>query len=260
MTFGEKIQKLRKESGLSQEELAGQLEVSRQAVSKWERDSGYPETEKIVRMSRIFHVTVDYLLNDENSHKASGSGSDTPEETGFYVSLETARGFLLHQKIKYGKISTAFGIFIASTAFSFMESEIGILIFILLVISGIVLLFSAKLGGNPYRRLCQEPLLFDKSVLSKLTAEYTDYKSKAHIGTLSGIALIGIGILFLPLLIPADQYVLDSVILGIGMVLAGIGLFLCIYMTGTSKARRLLVLNAERCTPRGGSGSGSPTQ
>ncbi len=41
MTFGEKIQKLRKEAGLSQEELSYQLGVSRQAISKWERDNGY---------------------------------------------------------------------------------------------------------------------------------------------------------------------------------------------------------------------------
>ena len=41
MTFGEKLQKLRKEAGMSQEELAARLNVSRQAVSKWERDSGY---------------------------------------------------------------------------------------------------------------------------------------------------------------------------------------------------------------------------
>ena len=42
MTFGEKLQKLRKEAGLSQEEFADQMGVSRQAVSKWESDSGYP--------------------------------------------------------------------------------------------------------------------------------------------------------------------------------------------------------------------------
>ena len=46
MTFGEKLQRLRKEAGLSQEELAGRLHVSRQAVSKWERNESYPETEK----------------------------------------------------------------------------------------------------------------------------------------------------------------------------------------------------------------------
>ncbi|MFR8072633.1 MAG: helix-turn-helix transcriptional regulator, partial [Anaerovoracaceae bacterium] len=58
MTFGEKIQKLRKEAGLSQEELAHRLKVSRQAVSKWERDSGFPETEKIIWMSSIFNVSA----------------------------------------------------------------------------------------------------------------------------------------------------------------------------------------------------------
>ena len=74
MTFGEKIQKLRKEAGLSQEELSYQLGVSRQAISKWERDNGYPETEKIVRMSKIFHVTLDYLLNEEGTQTAANSG------------------------------------------------------------------------------------------------------------------------------------------------------------------------------------------
>ena len=67
MTFGEKIQKLRKEAGLSQEELSYRLGVSRQAVSKWERDNGYPETEKIVRISKLFQVSLDYLLNDEDA-------------------------------------------------------------------------------------------------------------------------------------------------------------------------------------------------
>ena len=62
MTFGEKIQKLRKEARLSQEELSYRLGVSRQAISKWERDSGYPETEKIIRMSALFNVSLDYLV------------------------------------------------------------------------------------------------------------------------------------------------------------------------------------------------------
>ena len=83
MTFGEKIQKLRKEAGLSQEELACQLNVSRQAISKWERDNGYPETDKIIRMGKLFHVTLDYLLNEDTNTPAD---SDTPD--GLYVSRE----------------------------------------------------------------------------------------------------------------------------------------------------------------------------
>ena len=247
MTFGEKIQKLRKEAGLSQEELACQLGVSRQAVSKWERDSGYPETEKIIHMSRLFNVTLDYLLNEENSRRDQDSApSRAEEEKGFYVSLETARGFLACQKVRYRKISLAVSLFIASLAFCFMQAETGILIFMILIIAGAVLLFSVKLNDYPYRRLWSEPLLFDKNILSELTVEYTNYRKRAHAGILTGIALIGIGILFLPLLLPAEQELWDSVVLGAGMVLAGAGSFLCIYQAGMVKSYRLLIRNTNQ--------------
>ena len=64
MTFGEKLQKLRAREGLSQDGLAELLNVSRQAVSKWERDETMPEAEKIIRISDYFRVTTDYLLKD----------------------------------------------------------------------------------------------------------------------------------------------------------------------------------------------------
>ena len=59
MTFGEKLYKLRKSQGLSQEALAEKLNTSRQAVSKWENNNGYPETEKIILISKIFQVKFD---------------------------------------------------------------------------------------------------------------------------------------------------------------------------------------------------------
>ena len=62
MTFGEKLQELRRRSGMSQDTLAEKLEVSRQAVSKWERDETMPETEKVVRIAQLFNVSTDYLL------------------------------------------------------------------------------------------------------------------------------------------------------------------------------------------------------
>lgn len=68
MTFGEKLQKLRTREGLSQDTLAELLNVSRQAVSRWERDETMPETEKVIRISDHFHVTTDYLLKDGPEH------------------------------------------------------------------------------------------------------------------------------------------------------------------------------------------------
>ena len=65
MTVGQKIAKLRKERNLTQEQFADMLKVSRQSVSKWELDSTYPDTEKLIRISRILNCSLDYLLKDE---------------------------------------------------------------------------------------------------------------------------------------------------------------------------------------------------
>lgn len=62
--LSEKLYKLRKSSGLSQEQLAEQLNVSRQAISKWESGSAIPESEKLIAISDYFDVSVDYLLKD----------------------------------------------------------------------------------------------------------------------------------------------------------------------------------------------------
>ena len=64
MKFGDKLIALRKKKGLSQEELAEKLSVSRQSVSKWESNNTYPETDKIVQICNIFECTMDDLIND----------------------------------------------------------------------------------------------------------------------------------------------------------------------------------------------------
>ena len=76
MKLSEKLYKLRKKRGLSQEELADALGVSRQAISKWESGTALPETEKIILISNYFAVTADYLLNDEYDD-ANTSSADT---------------------------------------------------------------------------------------------------------------------------------------------------------------------------------------
>lgn len=66
MTLGDKLSKLRKENNYTQEQLADVLGVSRQAVSKWESNITYPETDKLIHISKLFHCTTDYLLLDED--------------------------------------------------------------------------------------------------------------------------------------------------------------------------------------------------
>lgn len=65
MSFGNKLQKLRKSSNMSQEELGAKVTVSRQAISKWELGESMPDTENVIQLSKIFEVSIDYLLKDE---------------------------------------------------------------------------------------------------------------------------------------------------------------------------------------------------
>ena len=82
MTLSEKLQTLRKTAGLSQEQLAEQLNVTRQAVSKWETGEGKPDIDNLLPLARLLQTTVDYLLDDEaNQPRAEEPDAETPPRT-----------------------------------------------------------------------------------------------------------------------------------------------------------------------------------
>ncbi len=66
MKLADKLIELRKQKGWSQEDFAEKLDVSRQAVSRWENETALPDAQNILRISKLFNVTTDYLLNDDN--------------------------------------------------------------------------------------------------------------------------------------------------------------------------------------------------
>ena len=65
MIFADKLIRLRKQAGLSQEDLANELNISRQSVSKWEQAQSIPDLDKIIQLSTFFNVSTDYLIKDE---------------------------------------------------------------------------------------------------------------------------------------------------------------------------------------------------
>ena len=65
MTFAKKLLQLRKREGYSQEELANVLDVSRQAISRWEMGTAVPDSNNLLQLSKLFDVSTDYLLNDD---------------------------------------------------------------------------------------------------------------------------------------------------------------------------------------------------
>ncbi len=65
MSFGERLSKLRKGNNYTQEQLADILGVTRQSVSKWESNLTYPETEKLIHLSKLYNVSIDYIIKDD---------------------------------------------------------------------------------------------------------------------------------------------------------------------------------------------------
>lgn len=102
MNLADKIIQLRKKKGWSQEELAEMINVTRQSVSKWESRASMPDLDKIVRLSEIFGVTVDYLLKDEShADVVPNTGAAQRQEKakkGRKVTLDEAADFLSAKK------------------------------------------------------------------------------------------------------------------------------------------------------------------
>ena len=127
MSIAERILTLRKSKGMSQEQLAEAVGVSRQAVSKWESEQASPDPEKIITLSEVFGVTTDYLLKGIEPEKEA---EQKPEEKKTEDTHMTV-GDVLDQKILTGenkakakKISKyvliALGVFLAIDIISFI--------------------------------------------------------------------------------------------------------------------------------------------
>ena len=93
MIFADKLMDLRKKNGWSQEELAEKLNVSRQAVSKWEGAQSVPDMMRIIQLSELFGVSTDYLLKDE-LEQAEPAAESTADSLSRTVDMEEANAFL----------------------------------------------------------------------------------------------------------------------------------------------------------------------
>lgn len=86
MSFGERLAKLRKEKGMNQEELAQELNVTRQAVSKWESNSAYPETEKIIAICKLFDYSMDELIGIKEKDNIAEETKDNSKN--FFIKIK----------------------------------------------------------------------------------------------------------------------------------------------------------------------------
>ncbi|MGE7307256.1 helix-turn-helix domain-containing protein [Priestia megaterium] len=90
VNLGEQLQKLREEKKMSREELAGEMNVSRQAVYKQENNKGYPDIENLIKLSELYDVTLDELIKGDQKFQkkiAIDEEEEEPSTPGFVIGL-----------------------------------------------------------------------------------------------------------------------------------------------------------------------------
>lgn len=186
MNFSEKLFKLRKEKGYSQEELAEQLNTTRQAISKWENNQGFPETEKLVIIGEIFNVSIDYLLKDTIEDQSNHY------ENKLYVSEEMAEGYLLQEQKLAKYISIGLTLIVLSFIPYFLFKQNPLLfafIMIILAATGVIIvILGSSIQQDKYKVLKEKPLLFDENYFKVLADEYKITKKRYFLSI--GVAVI----------------------------------------------------------------------
>lgn len=240
MEFSEKLLKLRKSKGMSQEALAERLNTSRQAISKWENGQGFPETEKLLMIGNIFEVSIDYLLKDTVDHNLEN-------EKGYYVSKEMTDGYLMHQKkaAKYVAFGVS-GILASYIPYLIFQQSFAIITIAIMVAIGIGLIIAASFIEDEYKILKREPLIFDEKFLKELRNKYTTIKKKYISLIITGICFVFAGgtIVFLfkkGLSFGGDLKLYYSIC----VLLIVAGLYILIYISSIMESYELLINNKE---------------
>lgn len=189
MILADKITALRKKAGWSQEELAEQLGVTRQSVSKWEGAQSVPDMDKVVQMSRLFGVTTDFLLKDELSEEEPApEGCDSPlrrvtmAEASEYLALRCAAAPRIAFATMLCILSPICLILLAgmSEASRFGISEdaaagVGLCVLLVLVAVGVAIFLACAAKAKPYEFLEKEPFETEYGVAGMVRERRKEY-------------------------------------------------------------------------------------
>ena len=242
MSLAEKIIKLRKEQGWSQEELASRLDVTRQSVSKWESMSSVPDLDKIVKMSELFQVSTDYLLKEttptETEERCTHPDEIRPAVRP--VSLKETNLYLDLAPRCHRNIALALSLFILSPICLLLLSgaaeyhilplgetaaiAIGCSVLFVVVAGGVALLLPSCMRLAPFEYLELEPISTEYSVIGVVQAKKEAFAPRYQQGLVVGVSLCIVSVvpLFLSYLLENEFYSVCAICLMLAILSAGV--------------------------------------
>ena len=203
MILADKIIRLRKRNGWSQEDLAEKMNVSRQAVSKWESAQTVPDLEKILMLGDLFGVTTDYLLKDEiESEEFSSGGEDsavrrlTLAETNEYLALRKTASVRMAAATFLCIFSfiplLILGALAEIPAYGISEntaSATGLIVLFLFIAAAVAVFLSCSIKNGPYAFLDKEPFDTEYGVTGMVSERQKAYRPTYVRCNIIGIAL-----------------------------------------------------------------------
>lgn len=207
MIFADKLTYLRKKHSMTQEDLAIKMEVSRQSVSKWEAAMAMPDIKKIIKLSEIFGVSTDFLLNEDLQIEdlSKELSSETKDELfkGRKIEMDWAKSYL-KDSVKFAKtIALAVFIFVSAVAsFYYIDSynnenleSISLIVFFILVALGVGLCIWAVMMMGQYDLIDKEYYELSYGVSGLVEKEEKFYEEKHRSFIISGVILLIISVL-----------------------------------------------------------------
>ena len=205
MILAEKIALLRRQNGWSQEELADQLNVSRQAVSKWEGGTSIPDLDKILKLSALFEVSTDYLLKDELEQPDATAPLPKEErvtEPCRTVSFDEANAYLSTVRAVHGKMAAGVGLCILSpiallvlgawsdgTPNEERMAGLGVIFLLLFVALGLLLILPAAIRLKAFEYLEKEQIALAYGVEGIVERQKQEYAPTYRRSMTQGVVL-----------------------------------------------------------------------
>ena len=251
MILADKIIRLRKKNGWSQEELADKMNVSRQAVSKWESAQTIPDLEKILQLGTLFGVTTDYLLKDEIEEEEF-SNDDSSDTTVKKISIEEANTYLEQRKLASWRIALATFLCILSpialivlTTLSGLPnpiitettaSAVGLIVLFAFILCAVPIYIYCGFKNEPYAFLDKNiPFELEYGVKGLVTEKKNAFRPTYIAYNIIATCVCIFSVVPLVLLSFSENEVLVAVALALLMIIAGIGVGMFI-VAGTQNA------------------------
>ncbi len=240
MIFADKLMQLRKKSGWSQEELAEQMGITRQSVSKWESAQSIPDLEKIIRLSELFGVSLDYLLKDELEEEENLMLSEEAVPIK-RVSMEEANKFLSVKAATAKAIANAVFLCIISPVCLLLlgamsENEkfglssnaaggIGMVVLLAIVAAAVSIFISNGSKTAPFSYLDTEDFETEYGVSGMVTERRDKYKDIHTRYNIIGASLCIAALIpfFMSIIFDENNVLLLVATLSAGFLIAGIG-------------------------------------